>query len=464
MAERVARQFELRGQGKTGCATVIREGVAQVGQMPVRRRSPGRFSWLGRSSSSIGARAAVILGPAAMVWMFAAVQPAESQLRPASRQGQTAVVDRARVSVADGVTRLRLSLTARRLPKVATLAAPYRMIADFPAALFHLGPGVGRSGRGLISAFRFGLMTPGVSRLVVDLNGAFSIRAMRIVGNGADRTDLVFEIVPVRPERFARQGRQPAEPVKAALRQGQFDHAKQKGKHHPVIVIDPGHGGPDPGAIGRSNTYEKTIALAVSRRLAARLRADNRYKVLMTRTRDIFVSLDDRVELSRKVGASLFLSLHADATVAGAETVRGASIYTLSRRASNAQAHRLAQKENAADVLAGLAVVRSDTGHAVENILIDLLNRETRVFSHRAQDAIIRAFRGKVILSGDPQRSAAFKVLKQTGVPSVLIELGYISHARDERKMRNPDWQGKAADAIADAVAEYFATTRSVMR
>lgn len=463
MAEPVARQFELTEQGGTVCAPVVRGVVAVVRLLPPCERSLRQSNWRERSSS-VDARTAVFLAVTALAWVLASVRPAECQLRPAARQGQTAVVDRARVTVKGGVTRLQLSLTARRLPKVATLSAPYRMIADFPAALFHLAPGVGRSGKGLISAFRYGLMRPGVSRLVIDLNGAFSVRAMRIIANGAGRTDLIFEIVSVPPERFARQGREFVEPVKAVLRRGQFDHAKHKGKHQPVIVIDPGHGGPDPGAIGRSNTYEKTIALAVSRKLAARLRSANRYKVLMTRTRDIFVSLDHRVELSRKVGADLFLSLHADATVAGAETVRGASIYTLSRRASNAQAHRLAQKENAADVLAGLAVVRSDTGHEVENILIDLLNRETRVFSHRAQEAIIRALRGKVILSGDPQRSAAFKVLKQTGVPSVLIELGYISHARDEHKMRNPVWQHKAADAIARAVAEYFATTRSVMR
>jgi N-acetylmuramoyl-L-alanine amidase len=384
--------------------------------------------------------------------------------RPGHKQAVT--VNYASVTATPNVTRLKLGLSAPRVrvPKVATLPSPYRLIADFRGTYFRLARGVGKTGHGLISAFRYGLITPGVSRLIVDVKGPFSVRAMRILTTANGHSEIIFEIVAVPADRFVRQGRAPTDPVKAALRKGKFDHIRHKGRRQPVIVIDPGHGGPDPGAIGSSNTYEKDIALAVGRRLWALLRSGNRYRVLMTRTRDIFVSLDQRVEISHKVGADLFVSLHADATVQGAAIVRGASIYTLSQRASNAEAHRLAQKENAADVLAGLAVARLGPGHDVENILIDLLNRETRVFSHRVQDAIIRTFRSKIVLSGDPRRSAAFKVLKQTGVPSVLVELGYISNKRDEHEMNTSAWQTKVADAIARAVGAYFDTTRSIVR
>jgi len=362
------------------------------------------------------------------------------------------------------LTELRLRSSSRVVPKVSTLAAPYRVIMDFPKTSFRLQPSAGRTGVGLISAFRYGLLTPEASRLVVDATGPFSIRTLRIVERQDGRTNLILEMSPVRAADFVPQGQAPEQPSAVAMRKGQYDHATRKARTLPVIVIDPGHGGPDPGAIGPGNTFEKVIALEVGKRLRKELAATGRYRIVMTRTRDIFVSLGDRVQLSQNVGADLFLSLHADATPEAAGQVRGASIYTLSRRASDRQAQLFAQKENASDVLSGFAIPPVGAGDGVENILIDLLNRETQAFSFRAREALIDKLGGKIKLSREPRRAAAFKVLKQTGTPSVLIELGYISNPQDEQEMRTQAWQNKVASAIGRAVDAFFQRKRSVMR
>jgi N-acetylmuramoyl-L-alanine amidase len=362
------------------------------------------------------------------------------------------------------LTELRLRSSSRVVPKVSTLAAPYRVIMDFPKTSFRLQPSAGRTGGGLISAFRYGLLTPLASRLVVDATGPFSIRALRILERQDGRTNLILEMVPVRAADFVPQGQAPEQPPPVAMRKGQYDHATREARTLPVIVIDPGHGGPDPGAIGPGNTFEKVIALEVGKRLRKELAATGRYRIVMTRTRDIFVSLADRVQLSQNVAADLFLSLHADATPEAAGQIRGASIYTLSRQASDRQAQLFAQKENASDVLSGFAIPPEGAGDGVENILIDLLNRETQVFSFRAREALIDKLDGKIKLSREPRRAAAFKVLKQTGTPSVLIELGYISNPHDEQEMRTQAWQNNVAGAIARAVDTFFQRKRSVMR
>lgn len=374
-----------------------------------------------------------------------------------------AAVTSALVADSGAATELRLRITQRVVPKVSTLAAPYRVVMDFPETSFRLPPGVGRSGSGLISAFRYGYLTPRSSRLVIDATGPFTLRRLRIIARKDGRTDLVVEMAAVAEADFVQQGQPPQAPP-LAIRKGKYDHKPSRKGPKPVVVIDPGHGGPDPGAISRSNLYEKQITLDVSRRLRKHLSATGRYRIIMTRMRDIYVSLGDRVQLSRNVGADLFLSLHADATEQAAGSIRGASIYTLSRRASTRQAELFARKENASDALAGFSIPAEQAGDGVESILIDLLKRETQVFSYRAREAIIDSLGGNIRLARDPRRSAAFKVLKQTGTPSVLIELGYISNPADEREMRDPAWQDKTAAAIARAVDIFFQRKRSVMR
>jgi len=355
--------------------------------------------------------------------------------------------------------------------EVFTLSDPYRVVIDMPQVNFALS--ATGHGHGLVKAYRYGLFAPGRSRIVVDANApvmvrktAQSSRPASPAGGRAtvlridlERTDEIGFLLKPPPRRpVGRATAAVAAPLRSAAKRNTKRKNMARAVVEPVVVIDPGHGGIDPGAVGVSHVYEKQITMAVARRLAAILRRSKRYRVRMTRTSDRFVSLDDRVELSRKSGASLFISIHADAIAnrAAAGSVRGATVYTLSERASDAQARALAIKENAVDALAGLQVRRGRQYRQVQTILIDLLKRETANFSTKFSNLLLLQFKGRIPLHGKAHKAAAFHVLKQTDTPSVLIELGYMSNRRDETMLKKAKWQMRIARAIAGAVDAYF--------
>ena len=224
-------------------------------------------------------------------------------------------------------------------------------------------------------------------------------------------------------------------------------------------MIDPGHGGIDPGAVGINNLLEKTVVLDVAKRIERRLTATGRYRVALTRDRDVFLSLDQRVEMSTELGVDLFVSLHADSLESRtvATHVRGATIYTLSERASDEQARLMAEKENSSDQAAGIdsGAFKVDS-EEVRSILFDLMKRETSNFSTDFSNLLVSRLKQSVTVSREPQRSAAFRVLKQTKAPSVLVELGYLSNDVDAKLMRQSEWQGKVAQSIVAAIDAFF--------
>jgi N-acetylmuramoyl-L-alanine amidase len=222
------------------------------------------------------------------------------------------------------------------------------------------------------------------------------------------------------------------------------------------VILDPGHGGIDPGTRAPSGEVEKDIVLEFASALRAKLEALGKYRVMMTRTDDTFVELSERVRFARQRQAQLLISIHCDALARGEGEAEGATVYTLADKASDAEAQRLADAENRADVIAGVDLAAEPD--EIADILIDLAQRETRTFSAEFARNVVKEMRAAARLHKRPQKSAGFRVLKAPDVPSVLIELGYVSNARDLKHLLSETWRSAAGDAVVHAVNAYFAT------
>lgn len=371
------------------------------------------------------------------------------QVPPASQTALPVAFDPV-VTVQGNRTQLVFNLSKPLEASASVLERPDRVVVDLPEVNFQFGPQFVVKGEGLATSYRYGLFGIGRSRIVIEL----AQPALASVAVGEARSDgtalVTVTLEKTDRERFAEAAR--------ALRAPSSPHVTgsvaEAGDKRPLVVLDPGHGGIDPGATAKNGLAEKQIVFEIARRARDRLLDNGRVRVQMTRDKDVFVSLGDRVELARKGSADLFVSLHAD-MLSGHQTVRGASIYTGSEKATDAEAARLAESENKADAVAGMDQadeVKSD----VADILSDLTRRETRVFSHRFARTLETRMGGVLPMHKKPLREAGFKVLRAPDVPSVLIELGYLSNASDSEFLLSPEGQAKAADAIARAVEAYF--------
>lgn len=374
--------------------------------------------------------------------------------------GDVAIVQDIALSGNSNASRIEISLSRPAEATAFMLARPYRLILDATNVAFQLPPGAGAKSGGIVRGFRFGMLAPGRSRIVFDLAKPVRMlqdRASALKSSRGGR--IVLNLKAITPEAFASR---PPGRVQIGLRS--TVHAKLKpaakpqADTRPVIVVDAGHGGADPGAISSSGLREKDVVLSVAKKLVAELRKTKAFQIVTTRADDRFVSLDDRNKLSAEVGADLFVSLHAD-SVGNRRTaalVRGATVYTLSERASDANAKALADKENAADLAGGLAVASRDHRDDVRSILFDLIRRETANEAAQFRETLIRTLSKQISISRSPRRSAAFRVLKQLSTPAVLVELGYMSNPQDQRLMRTRAWQTNVAGAIAAAIRRHF--------
>lgn len=384
---------------------------------------------------------------------------------PHPAHAETAAATGASLTGNDTRTTFRLDLSAGVMAEIYTLANPYRVIVDLPDVAFRLPDGTGQQGTGLVRAFRYGLFAEKKARIVLDTTGPVRIEQAGMTAEPDGRGIVfTFDMVTTAPESFgmgtgAERAASEAAAASAPPADAPGERTKSKHAGRPVIMIDPGHGGIDGGAVSATNVLEKNVVLAVGKELARQLNASGRYDVRLTRQSDIFISLDQRLKLSLQHDVDLFVSLHADSLAEGngASAIRGATVYTLSERASDEHARRMAEKENASDAIAGLSVATGQGDDEVKSILFDLMKRETANFSTDFSNVLIRTLKKTNVLSRVPQRAAAFKVLKQTHAPSVLIELGYLSHPEDEKLLNAPSWHRQTATSIAQAIETYFA-------
>lgn len=425
--------------------------------------------WLCRVAASLALSLLVLLGPA---WPGLAAAD------------ELPLVSGLRFGVHGNRTRIVVELDAPVRFSTMVLAAPPRLVIDLPEVRWRVEDGRLSSPRGLVTGQRYGRFDDGQSRLVVDLAGPFAITdQFTLPGKRGDPSfRVVIDVAPAASMATAATTAAPsppapsvAPPPAAPTNGSRTDGSRavaaagspvavamvappppRPEQKKPVIVLDPGHGGVDPGGIGANGIEEKTITLPMALEVKRLLEAEGRYKVVLTRHDDTYITLRDRVRIAHDVGADLFVSMHAD--ISGDRAQRGASVYTLSEKASDREAARLAASENKVDILGGADLSNQDP--VVTSILIDLAQRDTSNHSITLADDLVDQL-GKVThLVRHTRRFAGFVVLKSPETPSVLIELGYLSNAQDARRLAQPSYRAKLAAAIVRAIDRYFAGAR----
>ena len=366
-------------------------------------------------------------------------------------------------------TRFILDLDKAIQFRAFALADPYRVIVDLPQVNFQLPAGAGGAGRGLVKAFRYGVVMPGGSRIVFDLTGPARIAKSYVLeaANGqpprlvlefeeVDRTAFVQSLAPEnRPELRPAIAEANAAVARADAPAAPAAPPSPPDKR-PVIVIDPGHGGVDNGTqAGGGDIMEKNLVLGFGLALRDRIEKSGKYRVVMTRTDDTFIPLGDRVKIARSESAALFVSIHADALRRGEGDARGATIYTLSDKATDSEAERLADTENKSDAIGGVSLADEPT--EVADILIDLVQRETKTFSNRFARMLMGEMKNTVRMHKHPLKSAGFRVLKAPDVPSVLVELGYVSNKGDLEHLVSENWRSRTVGSMAQAIDAFLA-------
>ena len=383
-------------------------------------------------------------------------------------------VQSVRFGIHDSKTRLVLDLSEKADFRAFMLDQPYRMVVDLPTFNWKAGDVRGPDSAG-VKATRHGNLKPGISRIVFDMNRAVSIqKAFVLPANSAAPPRLVIDFANIAPSLFAQtknkiHGKLEVNTAKIGtvktpqnVQNTQNNTPVPPRKHQkPLIVIDPGHGGVDPGAIGHHGLKERNIVLKLSQNLKMKLEADGQYRVKMTREGDRFIKLSNRVKFARKHGADLFISLHADAL--DNKNVRGASVYTLSEKASDAQSARLAARENKADLIAGIDLSTEDED--VANILMDLAKRETMNQSKFFANTLVSSFKSSGLKTlPRPHRYAGFAVLKAPDIPSVLVEAGFMSNNAEADLLNTPAHRSKIAKSIKAGIDKYFDQVRKNQR
>ncbi len=411
-------------------------------------------------------------------WLFLAVLTVSAALFSHSLQARPTIKG-ARVGQFADATRFVLDLSENTAFRIYTLADPYRLVLDLPGAGWALGKKSLALHQGLVETVRFGQFQTETARIVVDLNAPAEVNQAFILPPGKSKNyRLVIDLDEVaiqsfRPStlgsvKFAepvtslRQPRPPEDepatklamilpPDKPKPAAGRRVNAASHSAAR-LIVIDPGHGGADPGAVAGNNIYEKNITLAAAKVL--QLLLDERgHKAILSRRGDKYLSLAARAQTAQDLDADLFVSLHADKHANS--KVRGAAVYTLSEKASDAETEALAQRENEVDALFDVNFSQ-EYDEELRKILISLVQRTTMTCSAKFAGELIPELGKSTKLLGRTHRFAGFRVLKAPKVPSVLVEMGYLSNSKDRRLLLSEKGRYALMKRVANAIASYF--------
>lgn len=365
------------------------------------------------------------------------------------------VASAARIAGNEARTRVVIDFAEEPEFEVHYLDSPERIVVDLPSTDFAF-PAKDLEAAGLFRDVRFGTMDEGRARIVLTAKKPVRLAISEVQPNSeGNGVRLVLDAEVTDKATFANlvkdQSWQPPSPVTTASVDGVVS-GKSDRQAQFIIAVDAGHGGIDNGAQGgKTGTHEKDITLAFAKELTERLNKEPGIQAVLTRESDEFLALSERVQIARQKGANLLISLHADTLKQ--KGIRGATVYTISDRASDRMAAELAERENLSDELAGVAMPASQP--EVADILLDLTRRETQAFSVTLAGNILASFEGQIGLINNPHRYAGFRVLQAPDIPSILLEMGFLSNPEDEKLLLDVEWRKKLADVMAKAVGKY---------
>lgn len=391
--------------------------------------------------------------------LMASVLAASAQDLSAQDLSALARLDPARSAISQSGQGVQISLgLSQPVPwRVRLLDMPPRLVMDFREVDWS-GINDLPQTAAAVKGLRAGVFRPGWSRLVLELAGPFLVSSAEMTTDDG-RAAVTVQLTPATPEDFAQKAALPEPAGWAMPKPADVPKLQPQGTGPLVVVLDPGHGGIDPGAESAGQTEAK-LMLTFARELKEVLVRDGNFLVVLTRDEDVFVPLETRISISRAVGANVFIALHADALAEG-EAV-GATLYTLSDEASDAAAAALAERHDRDDLLAGVDLTEQDD--LVAAVLMDMARAETTPRTDRlaqALEATIKA--AKLKMHRHPRQSAGFSVLKSPDTPSILIELGFMSSSRDLARLGDADWRAKMAGAIRDGLKSW-ATEDAALR
>jgi N-acetylmuramoyl-L-alanine amidase len=356
--------------------------------------------------------------------------------------------------------RTRIVINFDHEPDVSTmlLGDPHRLAIDLPKTVFAFDK-KSVEPRGLITDVRYGMIDDSRSRLIFTLKGPFEVERLEVIKNDTSPGyRLVADLVSSSDRKFAdalkTQNQTTASTVAAPKGDRIANAAPDEVSKAPkpfTVVVDAGHGGIDSGAESASGSLEKNVTLMFAQQLRDELGKLPGIRVEMTRNEDTFLRLSERVRIARQYEADLFISIHADTINRG--SIRGATVYTVSDKASDADSRAMADRENRADAVAGISF--DNETPEIADILMDLTRRETHTFSLSFAKTVVKSLKKDVNMINNPHRFAGFQVLRAPDVPSVLVEIGYLSNQDDEKLMLDPAWRSHVAERLATAVGEF---------